>query len=52
MPRRLPPLNALRAFEATARCGSFTRRRLLPALPQHVHDFESWIVAEAQAAEA
>ena len=22
------------------------------ALPQHVHDFESWIVAEAQAAEA
>ena len=25
MSRRLPPLNALRAFEATARCGSFTR---------------------------
>ena len=25
MPRRLPPLNALRAFEAAARCESFTR---------------------------
>src|SRR5215217_8129369 len=25
MPRQLPPLNALRAFEAAARSGSFTR---------------------------
>ena len=25
MPRRLPPLNALRAFEAAARHGGFTR---------------------------
>src|SRR3954449_8267993 len=25
VPRRLPPLNALKAFEAAARCESFTR---------------------------
>lgn len=47
MSRRLPPLNALRAFEATARNGSLTRaaQELLVtqgAVSRHVLQLESW----------
>ncbi len=48
MPRRLPPLNALRAFEATARCGSFTRAAqelfvTQGAISRHVAALERWL---------
>lgn len=48
MSRRLPPLNALRAFEATARCGSFTRAAqelcvTQGAVSRHVASLESWL---------
>lgn len=47
-PRRLPPLNALRAFEATARCGSFTRAAqelfvTQGAISRHVAALEGWL---------
>lgn len=46
MPRRLPPLNAVKAFEATARNGSFTRAAeelfVTPgAVSQHVKGLEA-----------
>jgi LysR family glycine cleavage system transcriptional activator len=48
MPRRLPPLNALRAFEAAARCGSFTRAAqelcvTQGAVSRHVATLEAWL---------
>ena len=48
MPRRLPPLNALRAFEAAARCGSFTRAAqelcvTQGAISRHVAALEGWL---------
>ena len=48
MTRRLPPLNALRAFEATARCGSFTRAAqelcvTQGAVSRHVATLEGWL---------
>ena len=48
MTRRLPPLNALRAFEATARCGSFTRAAqelfvTQGAVSRHVAGLEAWL---------
>src|SRR5918997_185329 len=48
MTRRLPPLNALRAFEATVRNGSLTRaaEELLVtqgAVSRHVHQLETWL---------
>src|SRR3546814_15065964 len=48
MPRRSLPLNALRAFEATARNGSLTRaaQELLVtqgAVSRHVLQLESWL---------
>ncbi len=48
MARRLPPLNALRAFEATARNGSLTRaaQELLVtqgAVSRHVLQLENWL---------
>jgi LysR family transcriptional regulator, glycine cleavage system transcriptional activator len=48
MTRRLPPLNALRAFEATVRNGSLTRaaEELLVtqgAVSRHVHQLEIWL---------
>jgi LysR family glycine cleavage system transcriptional activator len=50
MSRRLPPLNALRAFEATARCGSFTRAAqelfvTQGAVSRHVAALEGWLEA-------
>jgi len=46
--RRLPPLNALRAFEAAARCGNFTRaaRELCVtqgAISRHIATLEEWL---------
>ena len=46
--RRLPPLNALRAFEATARNGSLTRAAqelsvTQGAVSRHVQQLESWL---------
>lgn len=46
--RRLPPLNALRAFEAAARCGNFTRaaRELCVtqgAVSRHIATLEEWL---------
>lgn len=48
MTRRLPPLNALRAFEAAARCGSFTRAShelcvTQGAVSRHVATLEEWL---------
>jgi LysR family transcriptional regulator, glycine cleavage system transcriptional activator len=48
MSRRLPPLNALRAFEAAARCGSFTRAAqelfvTQGAISRHVATLEDWM---------
>jgi len=48
MPRRLPPLNALRAFEAAARCGNFTRAAqelfvTQGAISRHVATLEDWL---------
>lgn len=48
MTRRLPPLNALRAFEATARNGSLTRAAqelsvTQGAVSRHVTQLESWL---------
>jgi LysR family glycine cleavage system transcriptional activator len=48
MARRLPPLNALRAFEAAARCGNFTRAAhelcvTQGAISRHVATLEGWL---------
>jgi len=48
MTRRLPPLNALRAFEATARNGSLTRAAqelsvTQGAVSRHVTQLEAWL---------
>ena len=48
MHRRLPPLNALKAFEAAARHGSFTRaadelRVTHGAVSRHVQTLEGWL---------
>ncbi|MES3000493.1 MAG: transcriptional regulator GcvA [Pseudomonadota bacterium] len=48
MSRRLPPLNALRAFEAAARCGNFTRAAqelfvTQGAVSRHVGTLEDWL---------
>ncbi|WP_176463933.1 transcriptional regulator GcvA [Bordetella genomosp. 11] len=48
MARRLPPLNALRAFEATARNGSLTRAAqelsvTQGAVSRHVSQLEDWL---------
>jgi LysR family transcriptional regulator, glycine cleavage system transcriptional activator len=46
--RRLPPLNALRAFDAAARCGNFTRAAqelfvTQGAVSRHVATLEDWL---------
>ncbi|MBK6004817.1 transcriptional regulator GcvA [Ramlibacter ginsenosidimutans] len=48
MSRRLPPLNAVRAFEAAARCGNFTRAAqelcvTQGAVSRHVGALEDWL---------
>lgn len=48
MSRRLPPLNAVRAFEAAARCGNFTRASeelcvTQGAVSRHVATLEDWL---------
>lgn len=48
MTRRLPSLNALRAFEAAARLGSFTKAAeelhvSHAAISRHVRDLEAWL---------
>lgn len=48
MTRRLPPLNALRAFEAAARCGNFTRAAqelfvTQGAVSRHIATLEDWL---------
>lgn len=48
MSRRLPPLNAVRAFEAAARCGNFTRAAeelfvTQGAISRHVATLEDWL---------
>lgn len=48
MARQIPPLNALRAFEATARNGSLTRaaqelRVTQGAISRHVSQLEAWL---------
>lgn len=48
MTRRLPPLNAVRAFEAAARCGNFTRAAqelfvTQGAVSRHVATLEDWL---------
>ena len=48
MTRRLPPLNALRAFEAAARCGNFTRAAqelfvTQGAVSRHIPTLEEWL---------
>jgi len=48
MSRRLPPLNALRAFEAAARCGNFTRAAeelfvTQGAVSRHIATLEEWL---------
>jgi LysR family glycine cleavage system transcriptional activator len=48
MTRRLPPLNALRAFEVAARCGSFTRAAeelfvTQGAVSRHIGTLEDWL---------
>lgn len=50
MRRRLPPMNALLAFEAAARLGNFTRAAeelgvAQPAVTRHVAKLEDWIGA-------
>ena len=51
MPRRLPSLNALRAFEAAARLGSFTlaARELFvthAAISRHIRELEDWLAVK------
>ncbi len=51
MARRLPSLNALRAFEAAARNGSFTlaAQELFvthAAISRHLRDLEQWLGVE------
>lgn len=51
MRRRLPPLNALAAFEAAARLGGFTRAAselavAQPAVTRHVANLEDWVGAK------
>ncbi len=51
MPRRLPSLNALRAFEAAARLGSFTlaARELFvthAAISRHIRELEEWLAVK------
>ena len=51
MSRRLPSLNALRAFEAAARLGSFTlaARELFvthAAVSRHIRELESWLAVK------
>jgi LysR family glycine cleavage system transcriptional activator len=46
--RRLPPLNAVRAFEAAARCGTFTRAAqelfvTQGAVSRHIATLEDWL---------
>lgn len=48
MARHLPPLNALRAFEAAARCGNFTRAAqelcvTQGAVSRHIATLEDWL---------
>lgn len=48
MTRRLPPLNALRAFDAAARCGNFTRAAqelfvTQGAVSRHIATLEGWL---------
>ncbi|MDA4846713.1 LysR family transcriptional regulator [Hoeflea poritis] len=48
MRRRLPPLNALLAFEAAARHSNFTRAAeelgvAQPAITRHINNIESWL---------
>jgi len=48
MSRHLPPLNGLRAFEAAARCGTFTRAAeelcvTQGAVSRHVAGLEAWL---------
>ncbi|WP_326535220.1 transcriptional regulator GcvA [Pseudorhodoferax sp.] len=48
MTRRIPPLNALRAFEAAARCGNFTRAAqelfvTQGAVSRHIATLEGWL---------
>jgi LysR family transcriptional regulator, glycine cleavage system transcriptional activator len=48
MSRRLPPLNALRAFDAAARCGNFTRAAqelfvTQGAVSRHIATLEDWL---------
>ena len=48
MSRRLPPLNAVRAFEAAARCGNFTRAAqelfvTQGAVSRHIGTLEDWL---------
>jgi LysR family glycine cleavage system transcriptional activator len=48
MSRQLPPLNAFRAFEAAARCGTFTRAAqelcvTQGAVSRHVAALEAWL---------
>lgn len=48
MTRKLPPLNALRAFEAAARCGNFTRAAqelfvTQGAVSRHIATLEDWL---------
>ena len=48
MTRRLPPLNALRAFEAAARCGTFTKAAqelcvTQGAVSRHIATLEAWL---------
>ena len=51
MRRRLPPLNSVRAFEAAARHGNFTRAAkelgvAQPAVTRHVAILEDWLGTE------
>jgi LysR family glycine cleavage system transcriptional activator len=51
VPRRLPPLNALVAFEAAARAGGVGRaaealRVAQPAVSRHIRNLEGWLGAE------
>lgn len=46
--RRLPPMNALRTFEAAARHGNFTRAAeelsvAQPAVTRHINNLEAWL---------
>lgn len=51
MARKLPPLNALRAFEAAARCSNFTRAAeelfvTQGAVSRHIGTLEGWLGVE------